>query len=154
MRAANLIGLAFLLAVGFFTAGTLTEGEPVVLTPVNLLLQADYLEVPILLRSYADDDGLLEHLHLLLGPALGFNLGASLEDRILPQNSRDDVSDAVRDIDLGLVIGVAVTIGSHVVAEARGNVGLLSIPDDGATLRGVPPTSKWRSVGVMLGVTF
>lgn len=131
---------------------TVTPGEPPLFAPVDSRLQADYLEVPVLLRVSLGGEGVAAHG--LLGPSLAVNLAARLEHRIFPRNSSSDAADAVRDLDVGLVLGGGITLGEHLVVEGRYNVGLVDIRDDEALLPGVVPPSRWRSVGLMVGLVF
>ena len=127
-------------------------GNTLLFAPIDRRFRADYLEIPTLLRVPLGR-GKLSAL-ALVGPALAINLAAELEDRVFPSNSSPDLTAAVRDLDLAMIFGGAVTIGSRFVVEGRYNVGLLSIRSAAAEASAQVPDVKWRSFGLSAGMIF
>lgn len=132
----------------------LVEANEIALVASDFRMQADYLEVPVLVRLRLNgDEGV--RAHGLFGPSFAAKLGARLDRRFLPEDNLPDFSEAVRDLDVGLVFGGGVAFGSRWLVEGRYNLGLVDIRGDSDLLDlVVPSSSKWRSFGVTLGILF
>jgi hypothetical protein len=75
----------------------------------------NYLEVPVLLHL-----GLAGGLYFEIGPSFGYLLSASADD--------NDISEDIKDFDLGAIGGVGFSFGS-LRADLRYNLGMLDIND-------------------------
>lgn len=116
-------------------------------------MEADYLEIPVLLRIPLG--GRDVPVHGLVGPSFAFNLDAGVENRFFPRATFDGFEEAVRDLDVGLVFGGGVTLGSNFVVDGRYNVGLVDIRGSNRVLDGVlPGSTKWRSFELTVGFLF
>jgi hypothetical protein len=81
----------------------------------DITSRLNYLEVPVLLHL-----GFLGGLYFEVGPSFSYLLSASADD--------DDISEDIKDFDLGGIAGVGFSLGS-LRADLRYNLGMLDIND-------------------------
>jgi hypothetical protein len=119
---------------------------------VELVISADYIEIPILLRYAVPSKNV--RLFFMGGPTLGFNLSAKMKVSFQGQTEEDDMKDQIKSMDFGLAFGMGILIpaGQNTVfVEGRYSLGLSNInddPDDAAT------TVKTRGIQIFAGMTF
>lgn len=132
---------------------TLAIGGLTTFAPIDTEFRADYLEIPALLRITTDVEGV--GAHAVVGPSMAFNLGASARSLVFDPGVDTDVSRGVRDLDLGVVLGGGLTLGSRLVVEGRYHHGLVNVlKDDPAARPANLPDMRWRSFGVTVGMIF
>src|SRR5262249_26392952 len=107
----------------------------------------NYLEVPLLLRWEGAGGRMTPYL--VLGPALGFALGAHVDASASGVQTDVDVSDEVRAIDSGLALGAGIDRGRWGVG-ARVVQGLIDIGNSTRVDRAV----RTRTVTLLATIRF
>jgi hypothetical protein len=111
----------------------------------------DYLQVPLLLRVRT---GARSPVSILAGPSLGFRTRGRVEGSDGTSNFNDDITDDVKAFDGGLVAGVDVAAGPHLVFDARYTWGLTNIAKDSTDEFGNTASAKNRVFSLSAGVRF
>lgn len=106
-------------------------------------VQVDYLDVPLLLRFHSSAKS---GIYGVAGPSINFNTSA----KFVEQGDEEDVKDDVKDVEVGLVLGVGVQL-SRFLIEGRYAQGLTNIAED---LPADVDSYRNRSFAVMVGVRF
>ena len=106
-------------------------------------LRLTYMEVPILANIRVSSGPV--PVSLLLGPSFGFRLKAELETAV----ETLDLKAETRKADIGLVTGVALDLGRHLLVDGRATWGLQNV-----NLGGDPGSVKNRTISLTLGWRF
>ena len=105
----------------------------------NQTVNITYLEIPVLAKISLPFSGL--NPSLLIGPALGIKLSATLE-----RNGQSSDLEGLKSMDLGIIFGIDGKLGNlPMILDIRYNLGLTSIADGGSL--------KNRVFSIMLGYT-
>ncbi|MBB1139174.1 porin family protein [Myroides sp. WP-1] len=105
-------------------------------------IKLNYLNIPIMAKYYVMDG-----LSLQAGPQIGINLAAEQEVKALGQKMTVKIKDNTNAIDFGLNFGAGYELPVGVFFDARYNLGLTKIIDEGET-------SKHRVFQVSIGYKF
>jgi hypothetical protein len=93
-----------------------------------------YLRIPIMAKYY-----IMEGLNLQAGPEIAFKIGTA----------EDAVDDAVKSMDFGLGIGAGYELENGLMFDARYNLGLSNIAEDGDEA-----DVEVKNTGIMLGLGY
>jgi len=105
----------------------------------NQTVNITYLEIPVLAKISLPFSGL--NPSLLIGPALGIKLSATLE-----RNGQSSDLEGLKSMDLGIIFGIDGKLGNlPMILDIRYNLGLTSIVDGGSL--------KNRVFSIMIGYT-
>lgn len=119
-----------------------SEYDPDLQTDIDVAAVSDYLSVPIMFVFNAG-----ENFRFLIGPQVGFLVGAEFQLEALGQSIDVDAKDAYNKIDFGLTGGIGYAI-NKVTIDARYNFGLANIVkdsgDDSAQNRVIALTVSYR----------
>jgi hypothetical protein len=92
--------------------------------------KVDFLEVPVLFKVvFPNESGARLRPHLYAGPALGIQVSCKTENSVKIDCDSPTSDVRVKDIDLGIVFGGGIDIGSFFVG-ARYDLGLTNLNDD------------------------
>jgi hypothetical protein len=96
-------------------------------------VKLDYLEIPILLKVILPVPAV--NPYIIVGPALGINLGATVTAEAGGQTHDTDIKDAISGTDFGLAFGAGVAIPMGLIVELRYTLGLSNINKDNDTVK-------------------
>ena len=105
-------------------------------------IKLDYLNIPIMAKYYVMDG-----LSLQAGPQIGINVKAEQEVQALGQNIVIKIKNNTNSIDFGLNFGAGYELPLGVFFDARYNLGLTKIIEEGET-------SKHRVFQLSVGYKF
>ncbi len=88
----------------------------------------DYINIPVMLKLYT-----VAGINLQVGPQFGFLTLAEIEDDAGGVVSKDDVKDLYKKSDLSLALGLGWDLPFGLTIDARYNLGLSKIQDDGTS---------------------
>lgn len=95
---------------------------------VTVTNKLDYVEIPVLAKFSFAPGPVTPHVYF--GPYLAINVSAELEAEGGGQSSSEDIKDAVKDTDFGVVVGAEVDISKFNVGVRYG-AGLTEIYEEG-----------------------
>lgn len=112
-------------------------------------IEMDSFDVPVLAR-YTIPSSTNTSFHLFAGPSFGFKLSANQIERFDGDEEKTDISDEVKGIDFGIVVGAGVEFGKFVI-DGRYTHGLTKInePEEGEDIK-----VKSRVFSIMAGFRF
>ena len=93
---------------------------------VEQTLKLDYLNLPLMGKFHVT-----EEFSLHVGPQIGFLLAANAKIESEGITVEDDVKDFIKDIDFGVNLGAGYKLPSGLFFDARYNIGLSNLPDEG-----------------------
>jgi len=70
----------------------------------------DYIEIPLLVRFSPTTEGSIDPI-FYAGPSLGFNVSAKLKTRANGEEDVEDISNQIRGLDVGIVVGGGIIFG-------------------------------------------
>jgi len=111
------------------TKGTVEIEEGV---NANLKLEADYVEIPVLLNFSLAKEGSSFVPSVFAGPYVGLNTRARIKLTSGSESYSEDFKDSVKDTDFGLAFGVGLgmKVGSgKIVLDVRYDLGLTNIAE-------------------------
>lgn len=101
------------------------------LGPLELTVNHDYIEVPILVKASFPLD-LPVDPYLLVGPAVSYRIVNSVSTDPEDPGTVSAVEEKYQSFDLGVVFGAGVTLDMGISIDARFNLGLLNVEKEPA----------------------
>lgn len=111
---------------------------------VDEKLNLSYVELPVIVKYYV-----IEGLSIEAGPQVGFLTSAQAK----ADGDSEDVKDGYKSVDYGFNIGAGYKLKNGIMFQARYNLGLADISDDGDGT-GVSYSEKNNAFQVSVGYQF
>lgn len=115
---------------------------------VNGSLELDYLDFPVLAR-FSSPASTNAAFHVFAGPAFGVRVRARATSEFEDEEEEDDLSEEVKRLDLGLVVGAGLDFG-RLVLDGRYRWGLSNLND----VDDQEGKIKNRTFSIMAGIKF
>ena len=108
--------------------------------------EADYIEVPLLLRWRLGAGG--SGFVIFGGPAVAFRMNAKAVERIGEEQGEEDIKELTNSTDIGAVFGLGVQI-SKIGIEGRYNLGFSNFLKESDNV-----SLKWGTISVLASLRF
>ena len=124
------------------------KGEQADLDGVEVKLELDYIEVPVLVK-YAITQGASRSFHVFGGPSMAFKIQSKATASFGGTTVETGEDDIVKDTDFGVVFGAGMDFGKWSV-DGRYTLGLVNINGDDEDETKI----KSRAISVLAGIRF